>query len=313
MDKLQLQQAKQNLEGGNYEAATRDVNQILGRSPHNFFAKRLLKKIESQLIEKVKEDIEAEQYMAAIKKTEVLLNDVHSEREEVKQLQNEAKKYLLVQAAQNSLESDSPGKALTQTAEALELDPQFQEALDVRDEAQKRMDEKIANLMNIAQDLIAQKKFKELQKQASDILAQDPQNQEATKLLHEATAQLLAMEKEKNLQMAREFFEQGVYESAKARAERVLKVDPNSVEAKQLLQKAIAEIRKPPVRLRAFTTIKGMDIAHMELPKTQERFMVKEGDTFGPFKVSAIDLDLKAVVVTYLKTGSQQTLSIREE
>ena len=39
-----------------------------------------------------------------------------------------------------------------------------------------------------------------------------------------------------------------------------------------------------------------------------ETHRVPEGEAFGDFKVSAIDRDLGAVVVTYSKTGSQQTL-----
>jgi tetratricopeptide (TPR) repeat protein len=220
---------------------------------------------------------------------------------------------LVADGAQKALDSDSPGKALTMAEEALKLDPQFQRALKIKEEAAEKLNEKIANLMNIAQELIDQGRYKELQKQANDILAQDPQNKEATRLLHEATAQLLYRDKERNLRMAKKFYEQGIYESAKARAEKVLKVDPTSIEAKQLVEKSDAEMQKPKLRLRGFTTIKGMKIAHLEMPQKRERKLVMEGETFGPFKVSAIDLDLKAVVVTYSKTGSQQTLTLREE
>jgi len=313
MDRLQLDQAKNNFRAGKLQAAARDINQVLGRSPRNLFAKRLLKKIESQLMEQIREDIDAGRYKQALKKTNVLLDDVHSQREEAKALQGEAKKHLIVESARKSLEADSPGKALNLAEEALKIDPQFQEARKVKEEASEKLQEKIANLMNIAQRLIAEKKYKELQKQANDILAQDPQNKEATRLLHEATAQMLIQGKELNLKMAREFYEQGIFESAKARAEQVLKVDPSSIEAKQLVERSNAEIRKPKLRLTGFTKIKGKEYAHLEIPKTRERFMVTEGEAFAQFKVSAIDLDLKAVVVTYVKTGSQQTLTTREE
>ena len=95
----------------------------------------------------------------------------------------------------------------------------------------------------------------------------------------------------------------------------MLKVDPNCKEAKELVDKSKAEMRKPKIRLTGFTKIKGMEIAHLEILKARksERFMVKVGEPFGPFEVSAIDRDLKAVVVTYRKTGSQQTLTLREE
>ena len=313
MDRLQLDQAKSKFKAGQLKAAAGDVNQVLGRSPRNIFAKRLLKKIEEQLMQQIREDLDAGRYTQALKKTTVLLNDVHSEREEAKALQAEARKYLTVEAARKSLEADSPGKALTLAEDALKLDPQFKEAKEVKEQASQRLQEKIANLMNIAQKLIAEKKYKELQKQANDILAQDPQNKEATKLLHEATAQLLIQDKELNLKMAREFYKQGIFESAKARAEKVLKVDPSSIEAKKIVQNANAEIRKPTLRLTGFTKIKGKEYAHLEIPKTRERFMVTEGERFAQFKVSAIDLDLKAVVVTYIRTGSQQTLTTREE
>ena len=100
-------------------------------------------------------------------------------------------------------------------------------------------------------------------------------------------------DREKNLGLARKFYEQGLYESAKEKAELVLKVDPNSEEAKELVENCKAELLKPSLRITGFTEIKGMTFVSIKIGDEKETLRVQEGQEFGDFKVSKIDLDLK--------------------
>ena len=307
-DRQLVKQGNAALKGGNTALAIRNAQQVLKKSPSNILAKRLMAKIKSRLLADAEKNHEAGNHTEAVKQLETLL-ELDPQNEKAKTLHANAKKHVLLADAKASLAKDNPMAAMAALKEALRLDPQFQEAKSLQTEASQKVEEKIANLMTTAEMLISQEKFEELRKLAQDILSIDPQNPEASELLREAQAQILARDKEENLSMARRFYEEQRYESALSKAEEVLKVDVNSIEAKQLVEKAQAELSKPALRLTGITKIKGMLIAHIEIPSTDERFNVKEGQDFGDFKVSAIDLDLKAVVVTYLKTGSQTTIT----
>ncbi len=315
LDRLQLKQAKQALKAGNTKVAIKNTKDVLRRSPRNIFAIRLMSKIKARLLADAEENLQAKKYKEAADKLEELL-ELDPQNEKAKAMLADAKKHMQFAKAKEAFDSDNPIAAIRLLKEALRLDPQFQEAKDLLAEANKKAEEKIANLMNIAKTLIEQKKFDELRNLAQDILAIDPQNRDAADLLREAQAQILSIDKEKNLAMAKTFYQEGIYESALSKAEEVLKVDPNSNEAKELIQKSKAELAKPALRLTGISKIKGMLIAHIEVPSTREKFLVKEGETFlgeGDFKVSAIDIDLKTVVVTYLKTGSQQSITTTAE
>ncbi|UCD57306.1 MAG: hypothetical protein JSV16_16115 [Candidatus Hydrogenedentota bacterium] len=312
MDREQLKMARAALKQGNTKAAINNVQQVLRRSPRNIYAKYLMGKITAQLLEDAQESLEAKNYKEALKKVETVL-EIDPKNEDAKAVHTAAKKHLLLAEARTALENDNPMAANIKLNEALQLDPQFQEAKTLHAEASRKAEEKIANLVITAQALIQQEKFEELRELAQDILTIDTQNREAEAFLREAQAQILLREKEKNLAMARKFYDEGIYESALSKAEEVLKVDPDSFEAKQLVEKSMAELAKPELRLTGISKIKGMVIAHIEIPSTRERFAIKEGETFGDFKVSAIDLDLKAVVVTYMKTGSQQSITTTPE
>lgn len=307
-----MKQAKAALKQGNVKVAINNTKTVLRRSPRNFFARRMLSKIKSYLFDEGKKSLEAKNYKDTVAKMEMLL-DLDPQDEEAKSLLNEAKKHLELDNAKQALQDNNPMVALRSVQESLRLDPNFKEAKDLEVEAKKQVQVKIDNLVVTAQQLIAQENFEKLRDLAQDILAIDPKNKEAADFLREALAQILSRNREKNLADARKFYSEGIYESALSKAEEVLKVDPTSTEAKELVQRARDELAKPDLRLTGLTKIKGMVIAHIEVPSTREKFMVKEGDTFlneGDFKVSAIDLDLKAVVVTYMKTGSQETIVI---
>jgi tetratricopeptide (TPR) repeat protein len=311
-DRESMKQAKDALKQGNMKVAINNTKSVLKKSPRNISARRMLSKIKTTLLNQGKDDLEAKKYKDAVTKMETLL-DLDPQDEEAKKLLNEAKKYSEFANAKQALETNNPMVALRSVQEALRLDPQFQEAKELEVEAKKQVQIRIDSLVTTAQQLISQQDFEKLRDLAQDILAIDPQNKEAADFLREALAQILSRNREKNLKDAREFYSQGVYESALSKAEEVLKVDPESDEAKELVQKSHAELAKPDLRLTGLTKIKGMIIAHIEVPSTREKFLVKEGETFlneGDFKVSAIDLDLKAVVLTYVKTGTQTTISI---
>jgi tetratricopeptide (TPR) repeat protein len=272
----------------------------------------MLGKIKSHLYEEGQKSLETKNYKDTVEKMEALL-DLDPQDEDAKALLNEGKKHLEFAKAKEALEANNPMVALRSVQEALRLDPQFQEAKQLEGEVKQQVEEKIDNLVSTAQLLIEQEDFEKLRDLAQDILAIDPQNKEAADFLREALAQILTRNREQNLSMARKFFSEGIYESALSKAEEVLKVDPNSTEAKDLVQRSRDELAKPELRLTGLTKIKGMLIANIEVPVTREKFMVKEGETFlneGDFKVSAIDFDLKAVVITYTKTGSQHTISL---
>ena len=195
--------------------------------------------------------------------------------------------------------------------EALKIDPNFQEAKNLKIEATEQVEEKISHFMDTAQGLHDSGEFEKLRKMATDISAFAPENQEIKVWIRKAHAAVLEGEMVKNLELAKKFYEKGVYESAKKSAEKVLQVDANNEDALKIIQNAKAEITKPELKLVAFTKIKGFEIATIKIVKTGERFMVKEGDVFAElFKVSAVDYDLKAAVVTFIKTQSQQTLTI---
>jgi tetratricopeptide (TPR) repeat protein len=308
MQRQLLKQGNAALKQGNTTLAIRNAQQVLQKNPGNIFAKRLMAKVKTRLLGEAQKNYDAGNYQEAVAQLETLL-ELDPQNEKAKEVHANAKKHVLLSDAKASLEKDNPMAAMASLKEALRLDPQFQEAKNMQVEASQKVEEKIANLMTTAEMLIAQDKFEELRKLAQDILSIDPQNREAAELLREAQAQILARDKEANLAMARRFYEEQRYESALSKAEEVLKVDANSTEAKQLVERSQAELAKPALRLTGITKIKGMLIAHIEIPSTNERFNAKEGDNFGDFKVSAIDLDLKAVVVTYLKTGSQSTIT----
>jgi tetratricopeptide (TPR) repeat protein len=312
MDRMILKEAKANLKAGNTQGAINNVQEVLRLSPNNFMAKRLLKKIKTQLLKEAKKSIEAGNFKEAVDKLDAL-QKLDPQNEEATAMYADAKKQILLGDAKEALTKDNPLAALNMLNEALRLDPKFQEAKALQGEASKKAEEKIANLVTTANELVEQKEFEKLRALAQDILTIDPQNAQAADLLREAQAQILSRDKEQNLSDAQKFFDQGMYESALSKAEEVLKVDPNSQEAKQLLEKSKAEISKPQLRLTGLTEIKGMQFANITIPSTGKKFTVKQGETFGDFKVSAIDMDLKAVVVTYVKTGSQLTITTTPE
>jgi tetratricopeptide (TPR) repeat protein len=310
-DRMMLKQAREALKSGNTKVAIKNTKDVLRKSPRNIFAIRLMSKIKSRLFQDAQKDLATKKYKEAVGKLEELL-ELDPQNEKAKAMLADAKKHLQFAQAQEAFDDNNPIAAIGMLKEALRLDPQFQEAKDLLAEANKKAEEKIANLMITAQTLIEQKKFDELRSLAQDILAIDSQNRDAADLLREAQAQILSIDKEKNLEMAKKFYQEGIYESALLKAEAVLKVDPTSHEAKELIQRSKAELAKPQLRLTGLSKIKGMLIAHIEVPSTREKFVVREGETFfgeGDFKVSAIDIDLKTVVVTYLKTGSQQSIT----
>jgi tetratricopeptide (TPR) repeat protein len=311
-DRAMVKQAKDALKQGNVKVAINNTKTILRKSPSNILAKRMMGKIKSYLMKEGQKSLEAKNYKDTVEKMEALL-DLDPQDEKAKALLGEAKKHLEFARAQDALKDNNPMVALRSVQEALRLDPQFKEAKDLETEVKKQVQEKIDNLVSTAQQLIEQENFEKLRDLAQDILAIDPQNKEAADFLREALAQILTRNKEENLTMARKFYSEGIYESALAKAEEVLKVDPASSEGKELVQRSRDELAKPELRLTGLTKIKGMTIANIEIPSAREKYMVKEGEAFfneGDFKVSAIDFDLKAVVLTYTKTGSQQTISL---
>ncbi len=308
--KGEIDDAAKTLEQGNADLAIRKAKAWLNMNPRNIWAKRLLKKIEKQLVEEGRLAMEAEQYDAAVAKADLALK-VNSNNPEALAIQADAKKYLRLQAAKKNLAADNPVAALRFIKEALKIDPDFQEAKDLLAEANQQVEEKIANLMGSAQELYDKGEFEKLRKLAQDILTIAPQNREVAGWLRKAQAAILERNKVINLELAKKFYDEGIYESAKKNAEKVLKVEPGNRDAKEIVENSNAEITKPKLKLVAFTKIKGMEIATIKMVKTGERFMVKEGDEFAEvFKVSAVDYDLKAAVVMYKKTGSQQTLTI---
>jgi tetratricopeptide (TPR) repeat protein len=317
MNRALINQGKEALKQGNSAVAVRNAKQVLQKSPHNLFAKQLLKKVRTQLLREARENMEAKRYKEAMEKADTLLNDIDPQHEEAKALRAEAKKHLLLADARKALEKNDPISvvgALRMTKQALQLDPEFAEAKELYAEANEKAQLKIANLMNTAKQLIEQQQFEKLESLAQEILAIDSKNQQAARLLREAHARKLDRDKKKHLAMAKEFYEKNVYESALANAEKVLKVDPRSVEARKLIEDIKAEMTKPTIRLTGFTQIKGLEIAHIEMSDTRERFMVKEGEEFGDhFKLTLIDLDAKEVVVTFTKTGTQQVLTTGSE
>lgn len=311
-ERAMLKQARDALKQGNTKVAIQNTKTVLRKSPNNIFARRLMSKIKSTLREESRQSLEEKNYKEAVEKVEALL-DLDPQDEGAKAMLAESKKHLELANARDALAKDNPMAAVRSIKEALRLDPQFKEAKELQVEANKKVEEKIANLVITAQQLIQQGDFEKLRDLAQDILAIDPENREAADFLREAQSQILIRNRETNLSMARKFFSEGIYESALSKAEEVLRVDPNSEEAKELVQKSKDELAKPELRLTGLSKIKGMVIAHIEVPATGEKFRVRQGDTFlgdGDFKVSLIDLDLKAIVVTYTKTGSQQTISI---
>ncbi|RJP26343.1 MAG: hypothetical protein C4520_00720 [Candidatus Abyssobacteria bacterium SURF_5] len=311
-DRAMLKQARDALKQGNSKVAINNTKTILRKSPRNFLALRMMSKIKSHLYKESETQFEAKNYKDAATTLETLL-DLDPQEEKAKTLLDEAKKHLELASAQQALQENNPMVALRHAQEALRLDPQFAPAKDVESKAKEQVQVRISNLVVTAQELIDQGNFEKLRDLAQDILAIDPQNKEAADFLREALAQILTRNKEENLTMARKFYSEGIYESALSKAEEVLKVDPASAEAKEIVQRARDELAKPELRLSGLTKIKGMTIASIELPASREKFMVKEGEVFlneGDFKVSAIDFDLKAVVITYMKTGSQQTISL---
>jgi len=308
-----LKQAKESLEQGKVQDAISKTKFVLSVSPRNIMAKRFMGKIENKLSKEIREALDARKYQVAVQKADLLLKGVNPKNEEVIAWRAEAKKHMFVESGQKSLEADNPMAALRLAKQALDIDPQFKPAVDLREEADKQVEAKIAKLMTMAEQLIAQKEFEKLRDLAQDILSIVPQNREVADLLRDANARILARNKVKNLELAKKFYSEGIYESALTRAEEVLKVEPDNAEAKELLEKSQAELGKPELRVTGFTKIKGMEIAHIEIVEPREKFMVTEGDTFGDFKVSAVDFGMKVVIVTYIKTGSQQSLTTKVE
>lgn len=314
-ERYQLKQASDALKGGNTKVAINNTKAVLRNSPRNLYALYLMRKIKSKLYDEAEKSLEAENYKDAVERLDTLL-ELDPQNEKAKAMQGEAKKHLYYADAQQAMDKGNPMAALKMLNDALRLDPQFDKAKTLQKEANEKVEKRIVNLVTTAQALIEQGEFEKLRDLAQDILAIDPQNQEAAEFLREAQAQILARNKEENLAMARRFYEEGIYESALSKSEEVLKVDPNSKEARDLMQKSKAELSKPDLRLTGISMIKGMKIAHIEVPETREKYHVKVGEPFhgdGDFKVAAIDLDLKAVVVAYTKTGSMQTLTTTPE
>ena len=313
MVRTKLKQGNQALKKGNMKAAIKSAKLVLQSSPRNIFGKRLMNKIKAKILEDIEADVAKKSYKAAIRNAEMLLKDVDSQNRQAKALLGEAKKHMLVSQARRAIDKNNPVQGHRLATQALKIDSEFEQAKKLQAEANQRVEEKIESLMSSAQQMIEKKQFEKLRDLAQDILIIAPQNREVVDLLKEAQSQILARNMEKNLNMANRFYAEGIYESALKKAEEVLKVDLQNDEAKELVEKSKAEISKPKLRLTGFTKIKGMEIAHIEVIETQERFLVKEGERFSGFKVSAVDFDLKAVVLTFIKTGSQQSLTMESQ
>jgi hypothetical protein len=314
-DKENVDRAEVVWKSGNAAKAIDQTKMLLNMAPRNFHAKRLLKKIKAQLIVDMEESMASKNYKDVIKNADIILGKLDKENGQAKQLRIEAEKYLNVEKAKESLAADNPVAALRFVKAALKIDPELQEAKELQGKANGLVEGKIAGLLDMAQGLIDQKQFEKLRDLSQDILTIAPQNREVADLLREANAQILARDKQKNLTLAQKFLDDGVFDSARSRAEEVLKVDPGNKEARYMLESAKAELTKPTLYLTGFMKIKGMVIAHIEIerPEGVERIKVVEGDVFDGFKVSAVDIDLKAVVVTFVRTKRQQTLTLRTE
>jgi len=314
--RMKLKQAEMALEKGNVQAAIRNTKMVLSTSPRNILAKRMLKKIEAKLIEDTRDALAAKKYKEAVASADLVLNKIDAKNEEIKAMRDKAKKYLHLNLARKTLADDNPLGAIKYVKEALKLDPNFKEAKELEAEAQRQVKDKIANLMTVAKELIANEQYEALRDMAQDILEIAPQNREVADLLRDALDMINQRDKERNLEGARLRYEEGMYESAKAKAELVLKADPNNEEAKKIVEHSRQEMAKPGLRLGAFYKIKGMVIAHIQVLRKgdpDESYRVKEGDVFDDFEVTVIDYDLKAVVVKYTRTGSLQTLRIGSE
>jgi tetratricopeptide (TPR) repeat protein len=304
----QIKQANNALKKGNPTQAIKVTKGLLVLYPRNIRAKRMLTKIEGHLMQEAEDALQAEDYKLALSKVSIVLDKLNPENAAAQTVQRDAKKNIQLAAAQMFMAAENPVGALKTLNAALNLDPNFKEALDLKAEVEEVVEERISAFLSSAEEMMDQGKYVEVETMAQDILAIAPQNREVAELLHKAKAEILAKDKEKNLELARKFFEQGLYESAKEKAELVLQVDAESEEAKELVENCKAELLKPDLRLTGFLTIKGTVYASIMIGEGSETHRVQEGEVFGDFKISAIDRDLGAVVVTYNKTGSQQTL-----
>ena len=313
MVRSQLKRGNQAFKRGDMKGAIKSAKLVLQTSPRNIFGKRLMNKIKAKILEDIEADVAKKSYKTAIRNAEMLLKDVDSQNRQAKALLGEAKKHMLASQARRAIDKNNPIQGHRLATQALKIDSEFEQAKKLQTEANQHVEEKIASLMSSAQQMIEKKQFEKLRALAQDILIIAPQNREVVGLLKEAQAQILARNMKKNLNMAKRFYAEGIYESALKNAEAVLKADSQNAEAKEIVEKSKAEINKPKLRLTGFTKIKGMEIAHIEIIETRERFLVKEGEIFGGFKISAIDFDLRAVVVTFVKTGSQQSLTMESQ
>lgn len=304
--KDQIDQADDALKKGNVNGAIKTTRNLLRLYPRNLWANRMMKKIEAHVLKEAQEAFEAEDYKLASSKADLVLK-VNPENEQAKSIEKNAEKHMALQEARQFMEAGNPVNAMKSLNRALTVDPQFKEALDMKAEVDKIVEEQINSFLGSAEEMMEQGKFQAVETMAQGILAIAPQNREIADLLHRAKAAMLQQDKEQNLIRMRKFYEEGLYESAIEYSEKVLKVDENNEEAKKMVENCKAELQKPEVRLTGFLKIKGKVYASM-LIGGKDKFKVQEGEEFGDFKLSAIDLDLDAVVVTYLKTGSQQTI-----
>jgi len=312
IDRLQMKQAKDAFKAGNMKASINATKAVLKRSPRNIFAKRFMSKLETKIIESAKTELEKKEYQKAAEQAETLLDELNPQNEEAKTIRADAKKYLLYEQARKASQKN-PIFGLKIVRQALKFDPEFKEALELQAEIESVVQEQITKFMATARDLFEQERYEELMKLTQQVLSIEPNHQEASALLKETIAKKLARDQQVNLNQAIKFFEEGIYESAKAKAELVLKGNRNNDEAKKLVEKSIAEMKKPKLRLTGFTKIKGDLYAQILIQGNPQRFRVREGEEFGDFKVVIIDYDLKSIVLTYTKTGSQLSLTLGEE
>ena len=217
-----LDQARQNVDKGNYDQTIKSLNELLKANPNDAEAKKLLE-------------------------------EAQKKQEEAKKAAADAARQKALDQAKQYIEQEKYAQAISTLNGLLKTNPDDAEAKKLLEEAQKKQAEANANAaekarqdrLNQAKTNIDSGKYAQAISILNGLLKTNPNDAEAKKLLEEAQnkkaeADAAAAEKARQdkLNQAKANIDSGKYAQAISILNGLLKTNPNDAEAKKLLEEA---------------------------------------------------------------------------
>ncbi len=262
-----ISNARNAINGGDYESAIDILNEILKNDPNNAEAKNLLAQAKSRqaqaekdkkdALDKAKADLANGNPDDAVKALEKYLAD-HPDDKEAQKLLEQAKnaqareekeradKADKINQAREALKNGDYEKAAALLNEILKDDPNNAEAKNLLAQtkaAQSQAEKDRADKLAEARRLIENGEYDKAQQILDELLKDNPNDADAKKLSSEAKTKKTADEKNRTdkISQVKKDIDSGNYDKAIAQLNQILKDDPNNAEAKKLLEEAQAK------------------------------------------------------------------------